>query len=65
MAIHSSVPAWRIPWTSRGAWWATVHGVVKESDLTETEQRHPLGDGGRVLVGPSSFRECDEREAGF
>ena len=27
MATHSSVLAWRIPWT--GAWWATVHRVTK------------------------------------
>ena len=35
MAIHSSILAWRIPWT-RGAWQAT--GVTwghKESDMTE------------------------------
>ena len=31
-ATHSSVPAWRIPWT--GAWWATVHGAA-EADVTE------------------------------
>ena len=28
MATHSSILAWRIPWTE-GAWWATVHGVTK------------------------------------
>ena len=28
IATHSSILAWRIPWT-RGAWWATVHGVTK------------------------------------
>ena len=28
MATHSSILAWRIPWT-RGAWRATVHGVEK------------------------------------
>ena len=28
MATHSSILAWRIPWT-RGAWQATVHGVEK------------------------------------
>ena len=28
MATHSSILAWRIP-VDRGAWWATVHGVVK------------------------------------
>ena len=34
MATHSSILAWRIP-MGRGAWWATVHGVTKESDKTE------------------------------
>ena len=29
MATHSSIIAWRIPWTERGAWWATVHWVTK------------------------------------
>ena len=28
MATHSSILAWRIP-MDRGAWWATVHEVVK------------------------------------
>ena len=28
LATHSSILAWRIP-MDRGAWWATVHGVVK------------------------------------
>ena len=32
-ATHSSILAWRIS-MSRGAWWATVHGVA-ESDMTE------------------------------
>ena len=27
MANHSSILAWRIPWT--GAWWVTVHEVTK------------------------------------
>ena len=27
MAIHSSILAWRIPWT--GAWQAMVHGAAK------------------------------------
>ena len=26
---HFSILAWRIPWTEKGAWWATVHGVTK------------------------------------
>ena len=32
MATHSSILAWRIPWTEEP--WATVHGVT-ESDTTE------------------------------
>ena len=27
MATHSSILAWKIPWT--GVWWSTVHGVTK------------------------------------
>ena len=30
MATHSSILAWRIPWTED-----TVYGVLKESDMTE------------------------------
>ena len=33
MADYSSILAWKIAWT-RGAWWATVHGVAKELDTT-------------------------------
>ena len=33
MATHPSILAWEISWT-RGAWWATVHGVAKEPDTT-------------------------------
>ena len=28
MAIHSSIPAWRIP-MDKGDWWTTVHVVTK------------------------------------
>ena len=28
MATHSSILAWRIPWTEE-PWWATIHGVSK------------------------------------
>ena len=27
MATHSSILAWKLPWT--GSWWATVHGIPK------------------------------------
>ena len=33
MATHSSILAWGNP-MDRGAWWATVHRVTKELDLT-------------------------------
>ena len=33
MATHSSILAWRIPWTEESGW-AMVHGVT-ESDTTE------------------------------
>ena len=33
MATHSSIPVWRIPWTEKSG--GLVHGVVKESDMTE------------------------------
>ena len=33
MATDSSILAWEIPWTEE-PWWATVHGVVKELDMT-------------------------------
>ena len=34
MATHSSIIAQEIPQTE-GAWWATVHGVAKDSDAIE------------------------------
>ena len=34
VATHSSILAWEIQW-ARGAWQATIHGVTKESDITE------------------------------
>ena len=39
MVTHSSIFAWKIPWTEEpGAWWATVLGVA-ESDSTEHARR--------------------------
>ena len=35
MATHSSILAWEIPW-SRGAWWATVHGVTESQIHTHS-----------------------------
>ena len=38
MATHCSILTWRIP-MDRGAWRATVRGVIKESDMTEATQQ--------------------------
>ena len=35
MGTHSSTLAWRIPWTEEPGAGATVHGVGKESDMTD------------------------------
>ena len=35
MVTHSSILAWRIP--DRGAWWATVHRVAQELEMTEVQ----------------------------
>ena len=40
MATQSSVLAWRIP-MDKGAWWATVLGVCKESEMTERVSTAP------------------------
>ena len=39
MATHSSICAWKIPWTEEPGRWATVHGVTK-SDITEHGHAH-------------------------
>ena len=37
MATHSNILTWKDP-MDRGVWWATVHGITKESDTTEATQ---------------------------
>ena len=57
MATHSSILAWRIPWTE--SWWATVHGVAKSQTqlkwLSTHTHKHTqplqLGIGLCVRVG--------------
>ena len=39
MASHSRILAWKNP-MDRGAWWATMPGVTKESDMTELLNTH-------------------------
>ena len=46
MATHSSIPAWRIPWTEEPGRLHAVHGVAKSrtglSDFTFTLHFHAL-----------------------
>ena len=37
MATHSSILAWKIPWTEEPG--GAVHGAAKESDMTEHDTR--------------------------
>ena len=39
MSTHSSILAWKIPWTG-GAWWATVHKVAKSQTWLSNYQFH-------------------------
>ena len=41
MATHSSISAWRIPWTE-GAWWVTVHGGHKRVMTEQLTLSFPL-----------------------
>ena len=41
---RSSVLAWKIPWTDRGAWQATVHGLTKsQTQLSDWAHTHTQG----------------------
>ena len=45
MTTHSSILAWKIPWT-RGAWWATVHRVAENQTwLNEHEHKTHMSTG--------------------
>ena len=35
MATHSSIPAWETPWTEQPGGLQSIHGVTKESGVTE------------------------------
>ena len=34
VSTHSSILAWRIPWTEETGGWATVHGMAKSQTRT-------------------------------
>ena len=48
MATCSSILAWRIPWTDRGAQWAINQGFAKELDTTKR-----LNDSNNLELGES------------
>ena len=35
VGTHSSILAWKVPWTERGAWQSIVHEVTKELHMTQ------------------------------
>ena len=47
MATHSSILAWRVPWTEPG--WATVHEVAKTWTRLNAMRADPLIRTGRTL----------------
>ena len=60
MENHSSILAWRIPWTEessmdREAWWATVHGVAKNQTQLSDCHFHFLS---LFFVGTNHVSPC-------
>ena len=49
MAIHSSILAWRIPWTEEPDRLQSV-GLQKESGMTVTKQQYPIVPGRKGLL---------------
>ena len=42
MATHSSILAWRIPWTEKsGRLWDRIHEIVKSQTQLVTKQQQP------------------------
>ena len=48
MAAHSSILAWRIPWT-RGAWKSTLHGIAKSQTWLKWLSMHPKNASWRKI----------------
>ena len=53
MATRSSILACQIPWTERGAWWATVHGVTKSQTQLSMYTLHHIKMGLIIAVLPA------------
>ena len=53
MTTHSSIPAWRIPWTEEPG--GCSHWGLTESDMTECAHTLQLYAGGPALAGLVSW----------
>ena len=53
MATRSSILACQIPWTERGAWRATVHGVTKSQTQLSMYTLHYIKMGLIIAVLPA------------
>ena len=62
LATHSSILAWRIPWTE-GVWKATVHGISKSWTQLSARAEGPLSLHG-LESNPGSSVQTEE-EAGL
>ena len=44
MASHSNILAWKIP-MDRGAWWATIYGIIKsQTEVAKHARTERLSD---------------------
>ena len=59
MATHSSILAWRIPWTEK-AWQATIHGVANSQTRPSTPACTP--HPGQVLTLGTLISRVEEQE---
>ena len=60
LATHSSILAWKTPWTKEPAW-ATICGVTKESDTTERLSNSKASFWLSVVAEQVIFRFSDFR----
>ena len=58
MATHSSILAWRIPRTERGAWGVTVHRVARVRHDLATKASPPPRESCSLHVGWVKERPC-------
>ena len=58
MAIHSSILAWKIPWTEEPGGQAIVHGVAKRWTWLSTPPHHTHTDIYKMLYNFSLRKAC-------